>query len=45
MVYATPTGADDIWGIRKCMYKHIYRAISARVKQAQLTAKIIADII
>jgi len=44
-LYATPTGAGDAWGIRKCPYKHICRATAARVDHAQLTAKMIADII
>jgi hypothetical protein len=35
----------DAWAIKKISYKHIYRATVARVDHAQLTAKVIADII
>jgi hypothetical protein len=44
-LYAIPTDAGDAWGTRKYPYKHIYRATTARVDHAQLTAKIIADMI
>jgi hypothetical protein len=38
-LYATPTGCGD------ALYKHIYRTKIARVDHAQLTAKVITDII
>jgi hypothetical protein len=44
-LYATPTGCGDAWAIKKIPYKHICRATVARVDHAQLTAKVIADII
>jgi hypothetical protein len=44
-LYATPTGCYDAWAIKKISYKHICRATIIRVDHAQLTAKVIADII
>jgi len=45
MLYAARTGSGDAWSIRKCPYKHICRSTAARFDHAQLTAKMMADII
>jgi hypothetical protein len=36
---------DNVWAIMKCPYKHICRATAAIVVHAQLTVKIIVDVI
>jgi hypothetical protein len=42
-LYAKIVG--NSWAIMKCLYQQIYRATAARVDHAQLTAKMIVNII